>query len=155
MVAVCARRQGITASFTRIICSGSIPDELRKRTLSTARVNARLLAATRPTVSGADLYRTAARAYEEEGYPNEERLHHQGGATGYRTRDWVAHPACEERVEINQAFAWNPSITGTKVEETCIALADGVELMTATSHWPQISVAVDGREYLSSDVLHL
>jgi antitoxin VapB len=155
MIVVCARRGGLIASFSRIVCSGAIPDELRRRTLAAARVNAKLLSATRPTTSGADLYRLAAVTYAEEGYPGEERLHHQGGATGYRTRDWLAHPSCLERVQPDQAFAWNPSIAGTKVEGTCIAVNDGVEVLTATADWPQIPVRVDGREYLSPDVLSL
>lgn len=155
MIVVCAQRGGMIASLTRTVCRGPNPDELRRRTLAAARVNAQLLSATRPQASGADLYRLAALTYAEEGYPNEERLHHQGGATGYRTRDWVAHPACLERVQPDQAFAWNPSITGAKVEETCIALDDGVEVLTTSPDWPQIPVRVDGREYLSADVLSL
>lgn len=155
MIVVCARRGGLIASFTRIVCSGPVPDELRRRTLAAAHVNAKLLSATRPTTSGAELYRLAAATYAAEGYANEERLHHQGGATGYRTRDWLAHPSSLERVQTDQAFAWNPSITGTKVEETCIALNDGVEVLTATADWPQIPVRVDGHEYLSPDVLSL
>jgi Xaa-Pro dipeptidase len=155
MVVTCARRGGLIASLSRIVCAGEIPQELRRRTLATARVNAQLLAATRPGTSGADLYEMAARTYAGEGFEGEEHLHHQGGAAGYRTRDWVAHPACQEIVQVNQAFAWNPSITGTKVEETCIAFAEGVEIITATPGWPKISVQVDGREYLSPDVLSL
>src|SRR6185436_7331095 len=123
--------------------------------LAAAGVNAQLLSATRPTVSGSDLYKLAARSYAAEGYEGEERLHHQGGAAGYRTRDWLAHPACKETVQLDQAFAWNPSITGTKVEETCIAGADSVEVITRTPDWPQIAVSVAGREYLSPDVLCL
>src|SRR5258705_3760602 len=92
------------------------------------------MAATQPGSSGSDLYRVAARAYAEAGFENEERLHHQGGATGYRTRDWVAHPACRERVQVNQAFAWNPSVTGTKVEDTCIAFADRKSTRLNSSH---------------------
>lgn len=155
MIVVCAQRGGMIASLTRIVSSGNILDELRRRTLAAARVNAQLMAATQPNVSGADLYRLAARTYAEAGFENEERMHHQGGAAGYRTRDWVAHPACTERVQVNQAFAWNPSVTGTKVEETCIALADGVEVLTSTSDWPQIPVQVHGRKYLSPDILVL
>lgn len=155
MVVVCARRDGLIASLTRIICAGAVPDELRRRTLAAARVNARLLSATRPGASGSELYATATRAYAEEGFAGEERLHHQGGACGYRTRDWVAHPASSEVVQVSQAFAWNPSITGTKVEETCIAFDQEIEVITATPEWPQISVAIEGREYLSPDVLSL
>ena len=156
MVVVCARRHGLIASLTRIVCAGQVPDDLKHRTRATAEVNARLLAATRPGVSGADLYEVAARAYSEAGFPGEEHLHHQGGATGYRTRDWVAHPACTERVQNAQAFAWNPSITGSKVEETCIAFEDGIEIITSTRDWPEIRVdAESGREYLLPDVLSL
>jgi antitoxin VapB len=101
------------------------------------------------------LYLTAARAYDAEGFPGEERLHHQGGAAGYRTRDWVAHPASAEVVRERQAFAWNPSVTGTKAEETCIAQEGGVEVITSSPGWPQVAVTVDGGEYLSPDVLPL
>ena len=155
MVVICARRQGLIASLTRIICAGAIPDELRRRTDACARVNARLYAATRPGANGSELYRTAAEAYAEVGFPGEEHLHHQGGAAGYRTRDWVAHPASAERVEEFQAFAWNPSITGTKTEETCVAALDAVEILTTTTGWPQIPINIEGREYLSPDVLSL
>ena len=155
MVVVCARRAGIVASLTRIVCAGTVPDQLRRRTDACARVNARLLAATRPGATGAELYETAARAYRAEGFAAEERLHHQGGAAGYRTRDWVAHPASAEVVHVGQAFAWNPSITGTKVEETVVAHEDGVEVISASPAWPQIVSVLDGREYQSPDVLKL
>jgi Xaa-Pro dipeptidase len=155
MVVVCARRSGLIASLSRLVCDGAVPDEMRRRTLSAARVDARLLDATRPGATGAELYEVAARSYTEEGFEGEEHLHHQGGACGYRGRDWVAHPSSAERVEANQAFAWNPSITGTKVEETCIAYEENVELITASPGWPTIPVALKGREYLLPDVLSL
>jgi antitoxin VapB len=155
MMVVCARRGGMIASFTRIVCSGAIPDELQRHTLAAARVNAQLLAATRPGVSGADLFKLAADTYANEGFAGEEHLHHQGGATGYRTRDWLAYPACTERVQTNQLFAWNPSVTGTKVEETCISSADGAEVLTTTPAWPQLPFVVEGREYFSPNVLSL
>lgn len=155
MLVTCARRGGLIASLSRIICAGQVPDELRRRTDAVARVNARLLASTRPGAIGSELYGVASAAYAEQGFAGEEHLHHQGGACGYRTRDWVAHPASLETVMHGQAFAWNPSITGSKAEETCIASDVGVEILTTTPEWPQISVRVDGREYPSPDVLAL
>jgi antitoxin VapB len=102
---------------------------------------------------GSTLFNTLAAAYVGEGFANEINLHHQGGAAGYRTRDWTAHPASSEVVQQNQAFAWNPSITGTKVEETCIVAANGVEVITASPDFPQISTVIDGKEYLSPGIL--
>ena len=155
MLVSCARRQGLVTSLSRIVCAGEVPEELKRRMLGSARVNAKLLAATRPGAVGSELYSVAAEAYAGAGFPGEERLHHQGGAAGYRTRDWVAHPASDETVQDRQAFAWNPTITGSKAEETCIASAEGVEVITTTPNWPQIHVRVGGREYLAPDVLPL
>ncbi|HYJ45240.1 MAG TPA: M24 family metallopeptidase, partial [Pyrinomonadaceae bacterium] len=67
MVVTCARRHGLIASLSRIVCAGEVPPELRRRTLAAARVNAHLLAATRVGITGADLYEVAARSYAEEG----------------------------------------------------------------------------------------
>ncbi len=155
MIVVCAKRAGLIASLWRIVCNGKIPDELRRRTDACARVNAKLLAATKPDVTGADLYRAAADAYAAENFAGEEKLHHQGGATGYKTRDWVAHPNSSEKVNFRQAFAWNPSITGTKIEETVIVRENEIEIITATSNFPNIAVKIEGREYLSPDILSL
>jgi Xaa-Pro aminopeptidase len=155
MIVVCARRNGLIASLTRIVCEGEVPEVLRERTEGTAVVMGRLLNYTRPGVSGADLYAVAASAYHQLGFDGEEHLHHQGGATGYRTRDWVAHPASKEKVLARQAFAWNPSITGSKVEETCISTDNGVEIITSSPGWPSIPVRINDAEYFLPGVLSL
>jgi Xaa-Pro aminopeptidase len=155
MVVVCARRHGLIASLTRLIHVGSVPADLSRRTHAAAQVNARLFASTRRGTSGAELYNVVAKAYAEAGFPGEEQLHHQGGACGYRTRDWVAHPASTDRVEVDQAFAWNPSVTGTKVEETCIAFANGIQVITSSPDWPLISIELEGQNFSLPDVLSI
>ena len=155
MIVVGAKRQGLIVSLTRIVTRGSVPDDLRQRTHATAKANAALFHHTRPGTSGRELYNAVASAYREQGFPGEEHLHHQGGACGYRSRDWVAHPESEERVQPHQAFAWNPSITGTKTEETCIAFAGDIEVVTASPGWPMIPVYIEGHEYLLPDVLSI
>jgi antitoxin VapB len=155
MIVVCARRNGLVASMTRIVCDGAIPEDLDIRTRGSAFVNAMLFDGTRPGVTGRELYEVAARAYSEVGFPGEEHHHHQGGAAGYRTRDWVAHPLNTEKVQEAQAFAWNPSITGSKTEETCIAFEDRIEIITTSPDWPAIPVEVEGRAYVLPGVLSL
>lgn len=156
LIAVCAKRQGLIASLSRIICVGQIPDELQRRTEANARVLAKMLAATTPGATGAQIFKITSEAYAEEGFPGEEHLHHQGGACGYKTRDWVAHPASAEKVFVNQAFAWNPSITGTKVEETSIVSEDGIEIVTATPDFPSIVVETEnGKEFSLPGILRL
>lgn len=155
LIAVCARRAGLIASLSRIACVGAIPDELRRKTEAVAYVFARYLAATTPGTSGAEIYKIAADAYSEKGYGDEINRHHQGGAAGYKSRDWVAHPLSAEIVQINQAFAWNPSITGTKAEETVIVSENEIEYLTVSPRFPQIAVEINGQEFFSPDILSL
>jgi Xaa-Pro aminopeptidase len=153
LLVTCAKRGGLIASLSRMISIGDPGDELIKKTEAAAYVNACLLDATRKGQDGAGLYQVAARAYETVGFGIEIGRHHQGGAAGYRTREWVAHPESKEVVLEPQGFAWNPSITGTKVEETCLTGAEGVKIITASPGFPQISTTVNGREYLSPGIL--
>ena len=155
LLVTCAKRGGLLTSQSRLVCVGKIPDELKMKTEATAYVNACLLDATRPGTTGSELYTTAANAYAEKNFADEINKHHQGGAAGYKTREWVAHAQSTEIVQLNQPFAWNPSITGTKVEETCITTADGVEIVTASPDLPQITTTVNGREYFSPGILSL
>jgi Xaa-Pro aminopeptidase len=153
MVVAGCRRNGLTVSLTRIVSTGKISDELDRRTKATAWVNAHLWAGTKPGTSGRNLYEIASNAYKEVGFPGEEHLHHQGGACGYRSRDWLAHPGCEEIVHNKQAFAWNPSITGTKTEETCIAFDNKIEVITTSPDWPMIKIEVVDQEFQLPGIL--
>jgi antitoxin VapB len=142
MTALCAERDGLIVSLSRVVSAGA-PADLERRTAATAAVFGRVLAATRPGVTGAQLYETFVAAYAEAGFAGEERKHHQGGAIGYRTRDWIAHPRSAEVVAERQAFAWNPTVTGTKVEDTALVIGDRVEILTASPDWPAIEIGGD------------
>lgn len=155
LMVVCARRHGLIASLSRIVCAGDIPADLQRRTEATANVNAALYAATKPGVTGAELFNVAANAYADQGFADEINKHHQGGACGYRTRDWVAHPDSRDVVQADQAFAWNPSITGTKTEETTILKDGELQIITTTDGFPTISTLIEGREYFSPGILSL
>jgi len=153
MLNLCSRKWGLAISITRFIHFGALPAELGARFESSARVNAALLNASRVGATSAELFKVAQAAYTAEGFPGEERFHHQGGPTGYGEREWVATPTGTEVVVNNQAFAWNPSIRGGKVEDTVI-LRDGViENLTATPELPALSAAVEGSSYVASGVL--
>jgi Xaa-Pro aminopeptidase len=156
LVVTCARRSGLIANLTRMICTNTISDDLQRRTEAAAFVNASLYHGTKEGATAADLYAIASRAYAAAGFAGEIDKHHQGGACGYRPRDWVAHPdGSGDVVRMDQAFAWNPSITGTKTEETGILTAKGFEVITANEGFPKIPTVIDGREYLSTGVLSL
>lgn len=153
LLVTCAKRRGLIVSLSRIVCVGPVPDEMENKTAAAAFVNAVLWNLTRPGTAAADLYAAAARAYGTVGYAAEINNHHQGGAAGYRTREWVAHPGCGETVQPHQPFAWNPSITGTKIEETVLVTDGGLEPLTASPKFPTIPVEIGGLTYHSPGIL--
>jgi Xaa-Pro aminopeptidase len=155
LIAQVAQRHGLSVSISRIVNAGPPDADLTHRTHATCGVFGALLDATRGDATGAELFGVAAVAYTRAGFHGEERRHHQGGATGYRSRDWVAHPSSQERVRAPQAFAWNPSITGTKVEDTALVTEDGIELITSTGDWPFVPITVRGRTLSAADVLRI
>jgi len=154
MVALCAERDGLVVSLSRIVAAGGPPD-LEARTRATASVFGRLLDATRPGATASALYRVAADGYAAAGFPGEELKHHQGGAIGYRAREWVAHPKSQEVVQARQAFAWNPTITGTKIEDTVLVIGNELEMLTTTPGWPLMTLGTVERPIHAPDIWRL
>jgi Xaa-Pro aminopeptidase len=153
LLAIGARRWGLIASMTRLVHFGPLPDELRRKHDAVVRVDAAFLHATRPGAPVREIFAAGCRAYAEAGYPDEWIHHHQGGPTGYAGRDYRATPETDALVQPHQAFAWNPTIAGTKSEDTLIATADGPAILTATPDLPVIRVTIVGFEIERPDIL--
>ncbi len=147
MMAICGRRWGLVASATRFVHFGSLPDELKNKQEDCAFVDATFNAATTVENRVSEVFQRAMNAYAERGFPGEWQKHNQGGAAGYMSRDYEGTPTCDEIVLAEQAFAWNPSITGIKSEDTMIVHPDGAEFITVTGDWPSISVDLTGRNW--------
>jgi Xaa-Pro dipeptidase len=155
MLNLCTRRWGLAVSITRFVHFGHLPAELARGFEVAALANAALQHATRNGAAAAALFDAAAQAYAQAGFPGEEQLHHQGGACGYIEREWVAKPGGAELVQTPQAFAWNPSCRGGKVEDTTLAIEPGVELLTPTPSLPVVRTEYGGKSYLSAGPLLL
>lgn len=139
MVVVVAEKWGLHAAATRFVSFGALSDELQRKYEAVASVDNAFIGATRPGAPVADVFRTAVEAYRAAGYGEEWQLHHQGGAIGYAPREYLGTAGSAEVVLENQAFAWNPSITGAKVEDTILVTASGSENLTAQPDWPLVA----------------
>ena len=152
MIVVCARKWGLITSLTRLVHFGSLPFELRERHDAVTEVDASLIANTRQGNRVGDIFNKALDIYAKTGFRDEWNLHHQGGATGYSCRDYKGTSESKEIVELNQAFAWNPSITGTKSEDTIIALKDKTEIITQAADWPMLTVKCNNQVIQRPDI---
>lgn len=153
MVNLCTRKWGLVISITRFVHFGPLPQNLANGFDAASKVNAALLHATRAGATARQLYTVAKDAYAAAGFPGEEDLHHQGGATGYGEREWVATPNGAEIIVNRQAFAWNPSARGGKVEDTVLLQDGAIEILTGTTIFPAVETVVGGKSYRSAGVL--
>ena len=142
MLVLCGRRWGLVCSLTRLVYFGRLPAELKSKSRAVAKVDATIIAETRPGRTLGEIFNRAQTAYAEAGYPDEWKLHHQGGPAGYEPREYIATPGGKEVVNLGQAYAWNPSITGTKSEDTVLVGEQGNEVVTRISGWPILTVKI-------------
>jgi len=142
MLVVCGQRHGLIANLTRLVHFGPLPSDLAARHEACCRVEAALWRATVPGAAFGKVLQAGLDQYKKEGVAKEWELHHQGGPTGYAGRDFLVVPGEKRLVLPNQAVAWNPSITGTKSEDTILIGADGARtvLTAGALDWPMVTV---------------
>ncbi|MCS0499977.1 M24 family metallopeptidase [Protaetiibacter mangrovi] len=135
-----ARRTGLVVNLTRWIRFGSATPSARAGDAALLEVEADAFAATRPGRTLAEALADIRDAYPRHGFdPEEWTRHHQGGPTGYLGRDPKATPDAADVIRAGQAFAWNPSAPGAKVEDTVI-VDDGIRVLTVDPGWPTTMV---------------
>lgn len=153
MVVICAEKCGLIANATRLVHFGELSVELHNKLQRVLQVEAALITATRPGRPLNEIFAAGVAQYAAVGFDNQWQYHHQGGPTGYNPRDFLATPECTEIVQENQAFAWNPSITGVKTEDTILVTASGFEWLTQPRDWPTITVAFGGQKLVRPAIL--
>jgi hypothetical protein len=125
MLVTSAERHGLYANIT-LIRNFEEPDaETQRRMDACQSILAQAHDATRPGGRWRTSSRTFRAAMPTPASLNEWRLHHQGGSTGYRSRETIATPDTHDEIEAGMAFAWNPSITGAKDRRDVPSLAAG------------------------------
>ncbi|MCX7786671.1 MAG: aminopeptidase P family N-terminal domain-containing protein [Spirochaetes bacterium] len=155
MLSVNTRKGGLIVSITRFAQLGKVPQALRKQYQDNVYIDSVIMAATMPGRPVLDAFKAGIEAYKQLGYPNEWELHHQGGAIGYMPRDYRVTWQTSEIVQENQAFTWNPSISGTKSEDTMLATSKGPVVLSEPVVYPVLQMEVGGYTFKRPDILEL
>lgn len=153
MINIVAEKWGMPIAATRFVHFGELPAELKSKLEKAAIVNAHYQEASVPGKSCAEIFESCKQWYAQVGFEGEWQKHHQGGPIGYDDREFTIYPGVKETIKNNQALAWNPTITGAKIEDTIIATDNGFEVVTKTGNWPNIIVKLNGKEYPQPSIL--
>ncbi len=153
MLVLCAERWGLVANATRFVHFGCLPKELEENKQKLAQIDLTMNLATRPGVPIKDVFATGIESYRRLGFAEDWRYLHQGGPTGYATREFLATPDCPGVVHLHQAFSWNPAIRGIKSEDTILVGPEENEFLTCTGEWPYIIMEQNEKAYRRPDIL--
>ena len=144
MLVLSGRKYGLVCSISRLVHFGPVAQEVQRRVDAAAQVNAVYIAHSRPGVILKDVFQQGQAAYAAAGFPDEWQYHHQGGAVGYEPREYLGTPDALDEVVAGQAFAWNPTVAGAKMEDTILVGEQSNEILTVIPGWPVKAVAVPG-----------
>lgn len=141
MAVVCARRDGMVANITRWVRFDGGTAEERDAEARIAAVEADIFDATVPGARLDRIFAEIKAGYARHGFGSDQwELHHQGGPAGYAGRDPRVTASATDTVVLDQAFTWNPSGPGVKIEDTVQLTASGLQVLTVDPRWPSTTV---------------
>jgi Xaa-Pro aminopeptidase len=136
MIVLGAEQGGLNVSLTRFVSFGKPSSDYLERFVKTQQIFAQMQGLTQDGMAYSTFFRHVQKLYNQAGYADEWQKHHQGGPTGYACREKIIAPTTPGSIRNDQAYAWNPTINGTKAEDTTLLTADGIEILTRTNNWP-------------------
>lgn len=155
MASVNARYKGLITTITRMAHFGSLPDNIIKQYRDNVEIECIMITKTKIGEEMRIPVLSAIEEYEKRGYKDEWKLHHQGGSMGYYPREIRVTPSTTEKVVKNQAFCWNPTISGTKSEDGFIVTYDRYIAITKPVIFPTLNIEVNGNKFVKPDILIL
>ena len=136
MIVLGAEQAGLNVSLTRFVSFGQPSAEQLDRLAKTQKIFAEMQGLMEAGLPYATYFQQVQKLYAAADCPDEWQKHHQGGPTGYACREKIVTPNSTGHIKLNQAYAWNPSITGAKAEDTTLLTSSNLEILTRTNDWP-------------------
>ena len=146
------RYKGLIICCTRLLNFVPVSAELRAQYMANVEIDCTMQAASKPGKTFVSALEAGRAAYEARGYGEEFKKHHQGGPIGYVARDYRVDFSTPGVIAENQAFCWNPSITGTKSEDTIISTSNGIIPASRPIIAPKITLEIEGQKFVRPDI---
>ena len=146
------RYKGLIICCTRLLNFVPVTAELRAQYMANVEIDCTLMANSKPGKTFVSALEAGRAAYVARGYGEEFKKHHQGGPIGYAGRDYRVDFSTPGVIAENQAFCWNPSITGTKSEDTVISTSNGILPVSRPIIAPKITLEIEGQTFVRPNI---
>lgn len=152
MLVLGARRHGLYACITRFVAFEPLSKELIDKRNAVYEIEN---CAHQSSVEGAvlgDVFRDIVKTYEQTGFPDEWRMHHQGGICGYNSRECKADFNSTLVIKKGMCLAWNPSVSGFKSEDTILVQGKKQIVLTETPELAAVEIFYQGKSCIKPDI---
>ncbi|QGP91048.1 Metallopeptidase family M24 [Neomoorella glycerini] len=154
IIGLVGEKDGLHLALTRSVYFGRLPEHLRRLYDVALKVEAAFLQASKVGAGSQFIFDQGREAYAAAGFPDEWQRHHQGGAIGYAPREYRAGEGGGETIQPNQMLAWNPTVQGTKCEDTVLVQdGGGLEFLTSVPGWWPVATLELGRQEVSRPLI--
>ena len=155
MISCNARYKGLVTKITRMLHFGKITPEFQEQYRQTAEIENAMAAASKPGVDELVPYNIAVKMYEDYGYHEMWKVHHQGGPQSYTNGFYLITPDTHNVIQLHQCYGYNPSITGTKTEDGFVVTEEGPLFITYPVTFPAIKSTTGGIEFNRPGILEI
>ena len=139
MVVICSLYKGVMIAASRIRYFRAETAQEKLQNQAVAKINADMIAASKLGTHSKDLWNNMLHSYKNHNFEQEYLNHHQGGAIGFESREWILRPNLNETLLENQLIAWNPTLIGSKSEETVLVTQGETKMLTITGGYPTLT----------------
>jgi Xaa-Pro aminopeptidase len=153
VLAVTARKYGLTVTASRTVSFGAPDADLRKEHDAVCKVGATYLASTWPDAVPRKVLGAGQRVYQLSGFEHDWALCPQGHVTGRAVVELTLTPTTEELFQAGWAVTWQASAGAALGSDTFLVTDKGPEVLTPTEAWPLKRIRIQGAEFLRPDML--
>ncbi len=155
MIALTCRRNGLYSCISRIILLNEPTEEILHKRDTVLAVDCTAMELSIAGNNVSHVLQGIKSAYDNTSYKSQWEYHHQGGITGYRSREEKLTFNSDIVIGDGMVFAYNPTVPGYKTEDT-FYIKDGKKIITTCSEkLPTINFTHNGTVYKKPDFIVL
>ncbi len=148
-----ARRWGLNVAVSRTACVGEVPDEIWQAHQKAVLMLATGMFFSRQGTTLDEVWQKVRRIYEKFGLASEWQKADQADVVGYSLCEQQLLPGSTYELSAPSAMFWHPSVGPALTGDTVLVGPAGIERLTTSDTWPELSVFVKGQEVLCPGLL--
>ena len=146
VISCMARRWGLHAGVSRIVCFETVPEELIDTFGKVVLMHATGQFFSRDGEKLGDIWKKVHRIYEKVGLASEWQRADQADVIGFTAGEHQVCPESTVELKAPTAVYWHPSVGPAACGDTVLIRDNSAQLITSRNAWPMVTVQVKGHQ---------